>query len=566
MPELYASLARDLDTVDPKGPEDIYKSHLAGDKRETSETVDSAKANLAASYVSGLVNAGYGTDKLLTAPAEAGSSTGGWVWKNKDTGMLSAAASLGLVHLWNEGSLSELDAFLHADDEQVRAGALLGMGVMCAGTRNVDIDPAFALLSEHLGEGNAATPTMRGCASLGLGIAYAGAWREDLAALLEPYVSDSSPTATMEGAAMAGLALGMVWAGSAHEGYAAVLADRLMEANEAEAGQAIARHLALGLGLLFLGARDACEPIGVVLDTISHPLGETARVLLKSCAYAGSGDVLRVQELLRVCAEHPEAKDKEAAAKAAESAAPAAPAAPAAAAAGGASPGKGASSASGSSPADPHSEASGKYLHQSVAVLGLALVSLGEELSVDMATRSADHLLQYGDTSVRRAVPLALGLLHLSQPDYGVTDILSKLSHDPHAETASSAIFGLGMIGAGTNNSRIAGLLRTLALFYRNDPPQLFVVRLAQGLLHAGKGLVTLSPFHSDRTLLSHVGLAGILPAVLLLLDPAAGLHGKHHWLLFTLAAALNPRMMTTVDAVSGGSGRQAGHSAPEAP
>ena len=38
-----------------------------------------------------------------------------------------------MLHLWNEGSLSELDKYLHADEDAVRAGALLGMGVMCTG-------------------------------------------------------------------------------------------------------------------------------------------------------------------------------------------------------------------------------------------------------------------------------------------------------------------------------------------------------------------------------------------------------------------------------------------------
>jgi 26S proteasome regulatory subunit N1 len=38
-----------------------------------------------------------------------------------------------------------------------------------------------------------------------------------------------------------------------------------------------------------------------------------------------------------------------------------------------------------------------------------------------------------------------------------VTDLLSKLSHDADADTAQTAILGLGLIGAGTNNARIAG-------------------------------------------------------------------------------------------------------------
>ena len=410
LPELYATLARDLDTVEPKAPEEIYKSHLAGDKRETTEHVDSAKANLAATYVSAFVNAGYGTDKLMTPSAAgagadapgAASGASGWVFKNKDTGMLAAAASLGLVHLWNEGSLSELDAFLHSEDELVRAGALLGMGVMTAGTRNLDIDTAHALLSEHLAEGTVATAPMRCAAALGLGLAYAGSRRGDVGELLEPYVSDASPGATMELAAHAGLALGLVFAGSGHEGYAAVLADRLLEANEAEAGQAIARQLSLGLGLLFLGCRDAHEPIGEVVGAISHPIGRFTGVLLKACAFAGSGDVLVVQAMLRLCAEHPESADRERAAKEAEaekertgggggaaaaaaSSAGAAAAAPPAGAGAGAAGGaaKAAVDASGAASKDAHADVAGKYLFQSAAVLGLALTAMGEELSVD---------------------------------------------------------------------------------------------------------------------------------------------------------------------------------------
>jgi 26S proteasome regulatory subunit N1 len=130
---------------------------------------------------------------------------------------------------------------------------------------------------------------------------------------------------------------------------------------------------------------------------------------------------------------------------------------------------------------------SGKYLHQSAAVLGLGLVAAGEDLSADMAGRMAEHLLSYGDASVRRAVPLALALVHLSDPEYSVVDLLSKLSHDHNEDCAQAAIMALGLVGAGTNNSRIAGLLRTLSVFYKAEPNTLFVTRIAQGLLHMGK-------------------------------------------------------------------------------
>lgn len=53
---------------------------------------------------------------------------------------------------------------------------------------------------------------------------------------------------------------------------------------------------------------------------------------------------------------------------------------------------------------------------------------------------------------------------------------------------------------------------------------------------------------HSDRLLVSHVGLAGILPVLVCGLDFKATLHGKWHTLLYCLATAMNPRMVLTVN------------------
>lgn len=61
--------------------------------------------------------------------------------------------------------------------------------------------------------------------------------------------------------------------------------------------------------------------------------------------------------------------------------------------------------------------------------------------------------VQYGDPTVRRAVPLAIGLLHTGNPDVLVMDTLSRLSHDQDAETANNAIVGLGFLGAGERES-----------------------------------------------------------------------------------------------------------------
>merc|ERR1712014_139543 len=136
---------------------------------------------------------------------------------------------------------------------------------------------------------------------------------------------------------------------------------------------------------------------------------------------------------------------------------------------------------------------------------------MGESVGRQMAERTYQHLLQYGDLAVRRAVPLAMALAHISGPEYSLIEVLSKPSHDADKETAMCAIIGLGLMSAGTTNSKVAELLRGLATFYKDDNSPLFIVRLAQGLLFSGKGLVTMAPYHSDRTLMSGPAVGGIL-------------------------------------------------------
>ena len=97
-----------------------------------------------------------------------------------------------------------------------------------------------------------------------------------------------------------------------------------------------------------------------------------------------------------------------------------------------------------------------------------------------LLTISLSYQLQYGEPVIRRAVPLALALLSASNPQLSIMDMLSKLSHDNDAEVAHNSIFAMGIVAAGTNNARLAGMLRQLAQYYNKDASNLFMVRLAQ--------------------------------------------------------------------------------------
>lgn len=526
--ERYLQIATDMNVTAVKAPEDIYKtvakrgraSLLASDTQ-----VDSARANLASTFVNSFVNAGFCADKLLTDDASGPNATQ-WVYKNKDHGMMSAAASLGLVMLWNvEEGLNAIDKYFHASDDYIKAGACLGVGILSSGVRN-ESDPALALLSEHV-EGNSSA-NMKIASICGLGIAYAGSNRDDILELLAPIVSDAEVGVNFSAVCFAALSLSLTFVGTCNDDVSMIILQRLMETSDAEFNQTnMSRLLCLSLGLVYLGCGERCEMILEAVKTISHNMRQYAEITLETCAYAGSGNVLQVQKLLRVCAEHlapPPAEETPAAGVAA--------------------------TAPGGAPAATPAAVNVTPVfneHQAVAVLGIALVAMGEDVSTDMALRTFEHLLHYSELNVKRIVPLAVALLYISNPDYAVVDQLSRMSHDNDAELAQCAILGLGLISAGTNNSRVAGLLRQLSEFYAKEANQLFVVRLAQGLNAAGKGLVTLNPAHSDRFLLHRPALGGILVILHACLDMKGTILDKYHYILFFLTISMNPRVCTTV-------------------
>ena len=79
--EHFKALARDLDVVEPKHPDSIFKSHLE-DRRFQNNEIDSAKKNLALTYVNAFVNAAYGKDLLITNSE----NNEDWVFKVKEDG------------------------------------------------------------------------------------------------------------------------------------------------------------------------------------------------------------------------------------------------------------------------------------------------------------------------------------------------------------------------------------------------------------------------------------------------------------------------------------------------
>merc|ERR1719491_2774463 len=129
----FCSLAKELDVLEPKLPEQIYKTHL--EERRSTAVLDSAKQNLAASFVNAFVNAGFCKDELMMVPDSK------WVFKNKEMGMMSTVASLGALLLWGvDEGLTQIDKYQWSSDVNLKAGALLAFGLVTTGVKN-ECDP-----------------------------------------------------------------------------------------------------------------------------------------------------------------------------------------------------------------------------------------------------------------------------------------------------------------------------------------------------------------------------------------------------------------------------------------
>ncbi|KAF8004287.1 hypothetical protein HF325_001735 [Metschnikowia pulcherrima] len=488
LPEYFSYLAKELNLLEPRVPEDIYKSHLEDSRFSYgSGSIDSAKQNLAASFVNAFTNMGYGNDKLAEA--------------------------------------------------------------------------SLALLQEHVTDSK---KLLQSSAIEGLGIAFAGSANEEVLDLLLPLVSDTD--ISLENSCFAALALGHVFVGTCHGDITSAILQTVMERDAAQLDSKFMRFMALGLGLLYMGKTESIDDAVDIIDAILHPISKTLKVLINICAYAGTGNVLQIQSLLQMCSAKP--KDENARLDEDEEGSQASAVEEAE------------SKIEGDVDMDAPEEATelkaeekpdaanedadetddetedleeDEELYQGFAVLGLACIAMGESIGQDMVLRHFSHLMHYGSPLIRRAVPLAMGLVSASYPQMKVFDTLSRYSHDPDLEVSQNAIYAMGLVGAGTNNARLAQLLRQLAQYYLKSPDCLFMVRIAQGILYLGKGTHTLTPFNIERSILNKVSLASLLTVSVAMLDPKEFILSDSstettHQLLYYLTPAVKPKMLITVD------------------
>lgn len=118
-----------------------------------------------------------------------------------------------------------------------------------------------------------------------MGIAYAGAKKQEVMDLLLPLVADT--TVTMELSSLAALSLGIVYASTCDGEITSTILQTFMEREDSDLQDSYSRMMGVGLSLLFLGKQDAAEAPLETLKAIENPLAKQTEVMLETCAYAG---------------------------------------------------------------------------------------------------------------------------------------------------------------------------------------------------------------------------------------------------------------------------------------
>lgn len=520
--QLYRHTAQELDSMAPKTLEEVFK--MSTDEKSAPKDLQN---NLVSAFVSGLANCGYGTDKFL-------SDTPAFFFDQSEDRIISTTAALGLLHLWDhvEG-LQMIDKYFYSQSNYVKAGACLASGLVMCGVKN-PFDPALGLLS---GQIDAANDHIDVGAILGLGYAYAGTRKEDVKELLMPVLADSDRQLFVQ--CMAAYALATVFVASADEDICETMVNCLMEVPETKLKEPCVRYLILAIGCMFLGQQEAADTLLDATRTLPVLIRRYTEIVVRSCAFAATGNVVVIQSLFHVIAENEEPENdgeaeenneaeegNEEAPKAAEE-------------------------------KEKEKEKATPLNFKEAAVLGIGLVAVGEELGMEMTKRAIIHAL-LADTvskgvdpmSGRCAVPLVYALLSAGNPNMPVVETLNRLAHDSDLPTATNAILAMGVVAAGSTNARVATKLHSLSSYYQKQiyAGATFAVRLAEGLCAMGKGHLTLSCLQNDGKSVDMTALMGVLSFLHSALDMPNTLLGDYHYMFYALTPAISPRMMMAVD------------------
>src|SRR6185437_9481384 len=111
------------------------------------------------------------------------------------------------------------------------------------------------------------------------------------------------------------ISCGLIAVGSGNSEVTSNVLQVLIEKTDLDVKEPFAKFLPLALGLCYLGKQESSDAIQAALEVIQNTsFRAMSTTLVDICAYAATGNVLKIQHLLHICSEKVEAKEGEEAA------------------------------------------------------------------------------------------------------------------------------------------------------------------------------------------------------------------------------------------------------------
>lgn len=175
-------------------------------------------------------------------------------------------------------------------------------------------------------------------------------------------------------------------------------------------------------------------------------------------------------------------------------------------------------------------------------LLSITLISLNDTHTRTIAKNLLSEQITRDKSNI---IPLCLSLLYASEPDVEIVDAFSR---SINGSQPINTILGLGIVGAGTNNTRIQNLLETQYAYHAKNTKISSMLKIAQGLVCLGKGTLSLSPLAYDKTVILKRPLIGLLGLVTMFIYDNYPLLSKHSLLFYLLEQSIGNKFVVTLN------------------
>ncbi|KAL6122722.1 hypothetical protein NUSPORA_00251 [Nucleospora cyclopteri] len=183
---------------------------------------------------------------------------------------------------------------------------------------------------------------------------------------------------------------------------------------------------------------------------------------------------------------------------------------------------------------------------ESLGLLASALTAISDPIATEMVERLLFSSLMLNNPHIKNVVPLCLALLYPSTNKNNIVDFLERSINSREANITS--LISLGIIGAGTNSSKILNIMAANFNILYKDVKESSALIYAQGLVNLAKGMCTLNPLVYNNRVINDKSLIGLLSTIFLFLTEDTNFLQNDTYMLYSIVQAISPKYVSGIE------------------